>query len=1316
MEGVLNMAINPKDDYESLAKLLYPSIEASGNVYYGQTRKLTLDEVFDKNGKGFHSRIESQYNNASKEYSTFFCWDIGPLNGVIKVPDILPALPMCFAKYKLVVEPLTKDNEIHSGNFKTYERNVTATFDSIKITRGKNPINTSNDWDGTNFYVNKEGTSWYVYISIKEPFVNDYEASPLSDIPEYVDGDEFTIKPNGYVPATITLRKQGDVPNTDVYQYFIVGKSTDWENLVLDSSVSIFDYEEGEPYEAIKLRYKPGTTKSQQDFSNYLHIEIDAADVVLSGDMRSMQQDISHVGNYEFIGLFRDNESITSARNCKLYSESVGVRAYGHMFAWCTSLKDGPDIKYQSLGDTAFSQMFKNCTSLEYACDLGRYSSTDESFNGHRFWGMFEKCTSLKVAPNIQSDLCFNNEYFRMFAECTSLEFVQPVLRATKSILSDTSDAGCTQNIFNSMFYGCTSLKVAPTIIMSYIGDNGTFGDMFSECSSLKIPPRIVVNDFDSQTIYDGSDRYYGTFENTFYNCENLKCSPIITLPVPYKNGLEVPYLYNGMFSGCSSLNKIYLYSEINIYHDQNLNDWVSGVAPVGDFYYDTHCGNALPEGVNGIPEGWAVHDIYELYSDGTDEFDSSKRNEYLVTSGADSDYNGRGKLLENRDIESMGVTFDQGDLHPVNTYNQDGSYNQEVWGYKTFNSPVKFNNGIYTDELSVRGGSNNTTKSALIESAGNNDYASFTSSLAFSSDLGPTGFLTTKDATSELSSKITYNDGDINSSSFKTTASYGMSGKQGAYVSVLSYSDGELEGQVGTDYIISPIANYNSKSYSCKTYIKDTDKDRVYTSLKYDARERDGSIVAHVCETDVRIDRYNEMSLFNSANEYPGEGWVHLTRPDSNNDLIIESYHLGEGGSSRMSLYSRYDDVNDTYNSAHHSSTVISSSSQGTSYKTAKIEVDSYCNNRQSVPETSITLTADTITLAGTVTGAQISGEITDAKNLSSNGNKYLEAGTSNGVTAYSSIIPDDQDNNYSLGDNTDPWNSAYINNGYFTAINTSALISSSAATFTGSTQFTERVRCDDIVSRSLYVSKQILPYSGALQLQLPTDIEPTEQQKETYINAIASVVTDTASYVRAVLNFSLFAWHPINLVEQGAPIPADGTRYLTLRDKVDSAYSTLITAGVERDRISYITDQLGIGNNQFKIDYVCVKDLYADNIHGHLQYPDNDGTSQEDTLLHDGEISMFLLEYTGSSSTPTHVYRGTQLGKTPEMGLFMRTDSGRISIATYNKLYLTDVTGTEKMNITSSSYTIAVISIPKYDASTKTHLFLGMCIYSAD
>ena len=47
------MPDNINNDYNELAKLIYPSIEASGNVYYGQTRKLAIDELFNINDGGF---------------------------------------------------------------------------------------------------------------------------------------------------------------------------------------------------------------------------------------------------------------------------------------------------------------------------------------------------------------------------------------------------------------------------------------------------------------------------------------------------------------------------------------------------------------------------------------------------------------------------------------------------------------------------------------------------------------------------------------------------------------------------------------------------------------------------------------------------------------------------------------------------------------------------------------------------------------------------------------------------------------------------------------------------------------------------------------------------------------------------------------------------------------------------------------------------------------------------------------------------------------------------------------------------------------
>mgnify|MGYP003290173387 CR=1 FL=1 len=73
------MTFNPKDDYEALGKLFYPSIEASGNVYYGQTRKLALDELFKD---GFKSSV--------CYYGTYlyFNWSLGPLKDKISVSNL----------------------------------------------------------------------------------------------------------------------------------------------------------------------------------------------------------------------------------------------------------------------------------------------------------------------------------------------------------------------------------------------------------------------------------------------------------------------------------------------------------------------------------------------------------------------------------------------------------------------------------------------------------------------------------------------------------------------------------------------------------------------------------------------------------------------------------------------------------------------------------------------------------------------------------------------------------------------------------------------------------------------------------------------------------------------------------------------------------------------------------------------------------------------------------------------------------------------------------------------------------------------------
>ena len=77
---------NNHNDYEELASLLCPSIEASGNVYYGQTRKLAIDEIFNINDGGFESSIktirrQTDSNEDGFEYISYFCWKFGPCMG-----------------------------------------------------------------------------------------------------------------------------------------------------------------------------------------------------------------------------------------------------------------------------------------------------------------------------------------------------------------------------------------------------------------------------------------------------------------------------------------------------------------------------------------------------------------------------------------------------------------------------------------------------------------------------------------------------------------------------------------------------------------------------------------------------------------------------------------------------------------------------------------------------------------------------------------------------------------------------------------------------------------------------------------------------------------------------------------------------------------------------------------------------------------------------------------------------------------------------------------------------------------------------------
>lgn len=89
--------------------------------------------------------------------------------------------------------------------------------------------------------------------------------------------------------------------------------------------------------------------------------------------------------------------------------------------------------------------------------------------------------------------------------------------------------------------------------------------------------------------------------------------------------------------------------------------------------------------------------------------YDELNSTDNLITSGSDSGWLGK-KLQGNNgsnslDISKINPPFDK-ELYEryrpgVNT--NDGSVNQDIWGYKCFNSPVSFRNGIYGDTYSIK-------------------------------------------------------------------------------------------------------------------------------------------------------------------------------------------------------------------------------------------------------------------------------------------------------------------------------------------------------------------------------------------------------------------------------------------------------------------------------------------------------------------------------------------------------------------------------------------------------------------------------------
>ena len=467
------MPDNTNNDYNELAKLIYPSIEASGNVYYGQTRKLAIDELFNVNDGGFESNIktvrsQTDDNEDGFEYISYFCWKFGPLNGRIRIipcendkfiftfanfPELEkiynlddtyitnqstdPIVGTLFIRYKILLNDNTVEHILNSGKFNSYEKIISLDTDEVRvyITDNCDPTNVDNrDIDDRNIFVKHENDAYYLFVKL----------CTCADVENPGDALYFTNINDS--ESTVKLIVNGELQTDyEYYRSYIAG----WEKYNIGDVITLANRND-------KVYFR-GSRNSQSvaSVSNYIQFNLTGKlsvggniNSLLSPD-ESVYKNIDDYTTFEsanadtFWGLFYDQSALVDASLLKLNTNKLAPDCYQHMFHSCTSLIKAPKLQATTLTQGCCGSMFYNCTSLTQAPELPATNLAE-----YCYAEMFFDCTSLIQAPELPATTLADSCYYAMFNSCTSLTQA-PELPATT--LADSCYYG--------MFIGCTLLS-----------------------------------------------------------------------------------------------------------------------------------------------------------------------------------------------------------------------------------------------------------------------------------------------------------------------------------------------------------------------------------------------------------------------------------------------------------------------------------------------------------------------------------------------------------------------------------------------------------------------------------------------------------------------------------------------------------------------------------------------------------------------------------------------------------------------------------------------------------------------------------------
>lgn len=536
------------DEYNKLIKLLYPTVDATGNLYYGQVRKLTTDQVFNRsdvlsNDFGFESSINTIKvitGVNTFRYDSYFNWKLGPLSGSVKVgpfssdeqvtssqfPDAsfkeikedgstetiaAPFNGTVFAKYILSILTTPKQETSEDGNnYTVNEKSISSTFDGLYVTKGHfDPVSRIYPASNGHYWISVDSeTSASLYIRIAT------KADSGSSIPE--DQKPLTLMATS-ITSTVCVAIHDNDSNHSLYTYQYRTESSagsdtfgSWSSVTKESTITL-------PLNTkvqFRCNHWDNTGSRSSHYSYFVFSGVGT--VTVSGNIMSMlctPDSGSYSGDADW-----DNsiEDITSST----YSGKFDYAFY-YLFTGGTNNIDlyagNLVMSCTKLTAHCYDRMFSGNQSLKSAPSLAATGMTN--LNTSCYESMFEGCERLASSPDLPYVLTSNNCYKNMFKNCTSLVTPPTAIAISTSInpLTDSVATGACE----SMFEGCESLTTAPLLPVAYNLGSSCYKNMFKGCIALTKAPTLPAENVDS-SCYDGM----------FDSCSGLnevKCNAKVT-------------------------------------------------------------------------------------------------------------------------------------------------------------------------------------------------------------------------------------------------------------------------------------------------------------------------------------------------------------------------------------------------------------------------------------------------------------------------------------------------------------------------------------------------------------------------------------------------------------------------------------------------------------------------------------------------------------------------------------------------------------------------------------------------------------------